>query len=83
MKAYLIHFNREYPKTHDLENLIELLLEFDPEIKIWKENAAILSSYAVSIRYPDFDLPTQGDTKNAVKFSEEMFNYILKKMEEE
>ncbi|MHA1618602.1 MAG: hypothetical protein ACTSVZ_04910 [Promethearchaeota archaeon] len=33
-------------------------------------------SCAVSIRYPDFDLPTQGDTKNAVKFSEEMFNYM-------
>ena len=76
MKGYLIHFNREYPKTHDIENLIELLLGFDPELKNWKENAAILSSYAVGIRYPDFDIPTQEDTEKAVEFSEEIFNYI-------
>ncbi len=76
LKAYLIHFNREYPKTHDIENLIELLLGFDPELKNWKENAAILSSYAVGIRYPDFDIPTQEDTEKAVEFSEEIFNYI-------
>ena len=76
LKAYLIHFNREYPKTHDIENLIELLLGFDPELKNWKENAVILSSYAVGIRYPDFDIPTQEDTEKAVEFSEEIFNYI-------
>jgi len=76
LKGYLIHFNREYPKTPDIENLIELLLGFDPELKNWKENAAILSSYAVGIRYPDFDIPTQEDTEKAVEFSEEIFNYI-------
>ena len=82
MKAYLIHFNKEYPETHDLENLIEILLDFDPEIKDWKENASILSSFAVGIRYPDFDIPTQEDTLKAVNFGEKIFNYITQKLKE-
>ena len=71
LKTYLIFFDIDFPKTHDLENLLALLIEKDPSLGNWFENAAMLSSYAVEIRYPGFDIPTIEDSQKSVSFAED------------
>ena len=80
LKAYLIWFDIEFPKTHVLENLIELLREMDSNVENWKESAAMLSAYAVEIRYPGFDVPTKNDTQKAVTFADHVYKYLKEKI---
>ena len=54
LKAVCVHRNLDFPKTHSLVILMDILesagLEIPPEVKA----AAGLTSYAVQVRYPDW-----------------------------
>ena len=74
MKALLISKSVEFPKTHNLKILIDLLPDdlSVPE-KILK--SAWLTEYAVSSRYPgDYDPITEEEYKKALSLAE----YIVK-----
>ena len=42
----------EYPKTHDIERLLELCASIDPEVAVALASAAELTPYGVEYRYP-------------------------------
>ena len=70
LKAYLIHFNISYPKTHEIGELITRCETKDHKIKKFKEEADILTDYAVEIRYPDdWYEPTSEETEQAIKIA--------------
>ncbi len=70
-KAVLIFHGVEYPKTHDLRDLLSLL---DPTGKtldagLWQ--AADLNDYAVSTRYPGtFEAVTEEEYRRALELAE-------------
>ena len=55
----------EFPKTHDLEELLDLLTPVRPDVASGLEGIEVLSPFGVKIRYPgDFPelLPGQEQT---------------------
>lgn len=53
LKAYLIFKKQQPRRTHDLVDLLELCMEFDPEFKNFLQDAADLTPYVSESRYPD------------------------------
>ena len=52
LKAFLVWHQIEFPKTHDIERLLELCASIDPEAAEVLASAAELTPYGVEYRYP-------------------------------
>jgi len=79
LKAYLVTNNVNFGKSHNIEYLIELCVPINEDFK----NLATgdLSSYAVGIRYPgDFYSPSLSESKTALKISQNVRKFILKRI---
>jgi HEPN domain-containing protein len=61
LKAVCVYYNLDFPKTHSLVILMDILesasLQIPPEVKA----AAGLTSYAVQTRYPDWGEEVTGE----------------------
>jgi HEPN domain-containing protein len=57
LKAFLVHHQIEFPKTHDLMQLLELVALIDKPLAISLNEAIELNPYGVEVRYPG-DVPT-------------------------
>ncbi len=80
-KAYLVYFDFDIIKTHDLATLIKKLSNQDSEVSSFIEVASILTPYAISARYlDDFEPISEEDAKEAYKLAEEIKNYIQLKI---
>lgn len=80
-KAYLVYFDLDIIKTHDLTTLINKLSNADGEVIKFIEAATVLTPYAISVRYPDdFELISDEELKEAYKLAEEIKNYIQSKI---
>ena len=80
IKGFLIFYNTEPEKTHNLVVLIKSLSKY---IDIPDEiiESAILSDYAIQTRYPGDYTPIQEDEyNNAIKIAEDCVNWIEKKI---
>ena len=65
LKAFLVSHQIEFPRTHDPEELLELLAPVRPDVVAMLEGIDVLSPFGVKIRYPgDFPelLPGQEQT---------------------
>ena len=58
LKAFLTAHERVVEKTHDLEDLVEMCPEVDPDYLDFEIVCAELSGYAVEIRYPGDEAPS-------------------------
>lgn len=52
LKAFLVWHQIEFPKTHDIERLLELCASVEPEVAAALASAAELTPYGVEYRYP-------------------------------
>ena len=60
IKALLVRHQVEFPKTHDISKLRNLVLKIDRSVSVKLEPADALTPYGVEFRYPgDFDLNRQ------------------------
>ncbi len=77
LKAFLVHYDVDFPRTHDLDFL---LLECQ---KINKEafhdiNLKSLSEFGVSVRYPDdFYIPTVSETLEYHQVAKEIKGIVV------
>ena len=53
LKAYLVANKKPYPLTHDLLLILEEILLLDSGSEELRDDLAMLTPYAVEIRYPD------------------------------
>ena len=51
-KALLVRHNLEVPRTHDLEVLLDVIVEWFPALQDQRSDLQWLTTYAVAIRYP-------------------------------
>ena len=83
LKAYLIHLDIEFRRTHDLVYLLELINEIEDIDELWFDAAAILNDYAVHIRYPDENramIPTNDELLAAIQSTEDFKTLIYSKL---
>jgi len=81
IKAYFAYLDIEIDKTHNLMHLTHRLINIDISFESLKEPAEFLTPYATIFRYPiEQLLPTIIETKKAVDYSEQIFNFIMNKI---
>jgi HEPN domain-containing protein len=53
LKAFLAFLHHEISKTHDLDRLLKICIEFEPLFQQLKTECSDLNFYALKARYPD------------------------------
>ena len=69
LKAWLQEANVPVPKTHNLEELLALIVPTLPAWSQWQPDFEIITEYAVEARYPG-DSATADDTQHAIHVCE-------------
>lgn len=83
IKALLVFYNIDFPYTHDLMKLIELI---PGDSKIHNELSCVvkLTDYAVNRRYPDFYKKlTESEAREALEFAKFCQRAIFQRFAEE
>ena len=66
LKAKLASIRRDIPRTHDLTQLLDSMLDVEPIWEAWRSALDELVSYAVEFRYPG-EVATREMAKQALK----------------
>lgn len=66
LKAILVLKRLDFPKTHDLIELLEILIEKEPLLDIIRQDLRILNPFSVQFRYPG-ESATVEESKIALK----------------
>jgi HEPN domain-containing protein len=81
LKAFLTRHQVEFPKTHDIGELLDLITPVDAELSESLRDAIVLTNYGVDVRYPgEFPTVTIGDAQQAVRLAERVRAVILKSL---
>lgn len=79
LKAFLLFISEPFPKSHNLELLIEKCKRADAEFP--SLDAGRLTSYNISMRYPDeFRIPSIDEAKESYETSKTVRNAVLNRM---
>ena len=83
LKGFLTFHEKDFPKTHSLEDLVLLCKDMAPNIESELADIEILSSYGVEVRYPDeiyYDIPRE-DAQEAIDLAKKVKTVVLKYLE--
>ncbi len=71
IKAFLVRHQIEFPKTHDIGRLRQLVARRDATLAERLERADVLTPYGVDMRYPEeFEVVSQKRAEQAVTLAE-------------
>jgi HEPN domain-containing protein len=81
LKAFLTRHQVEFPKTHDVDELLNLIKPVNAELSESLRDTIVLTNYGVDVRYPG-DLPTvtRSDAEQAVRLAEKVRLAVLKSL---
>jgi HEPN domain-containing protein len=78
LKAFLTHQQIEFPKTHEIEELLKLAAAVDPGIVPALREADALTDYGVDTRYPGGPMPAdRNEAREAIALAERVREYVL------
>ncbi len=81
LKAWLIHLDVTFPRTHELTYLLDLLTKIDDIDETYFDMAAVLEDYAVGVRYPDASLePEESDVIQAIEYANSFKHFVANKI---
>jgi HEPN domain-containing protein len=81
-KAYLVYKMIDFPYTHNISLLLEMLAPSAGWSRdLWK--AAMLSSYAITTRYPGKDRVTKADAVKAVSLAQKVQETVVRSLAQE
>jgi len=84
LKALLVARQVEFPKTHDIERLLELVAHGDGPLAEALADAPELTPYGVEYRYPGEYAPVSAETANAcVSFARKVYDEIARRLMED
>ncbi len=77
LKAYLVHKNIFFEKTHNLAILLSLCTKVSPDFQTISSEVQLLNEYAISPRYPDEgDDLTNDDALKAFELAKQINKFI-------
>jgi HEPN domain-containing protein len=83
LKAFLVHHQIYFPKTHRILELLELCATVDSSFPDELQDADNLTDYAVEIRYPDVWLePKVEDAKKALETAGKVREFVLERLKD-
>lgn len=82
LKAFLTYHQVEFPKTHSIAELLDIVSRVVPALADELDDAVALTPYGVEVRYPG-DLPelTTNEARQAVALAEMVKEAILRAVE--
>ena len=82
LKALLTWHQVEFPKTHAIELLLEILKRADPQTAIRLEETVELTPYGVDLRYPgDQPDPELSEAVNAIDLARKVRDAVMNRLE--
>jgi len=78
LKGFLFLHDIEPPKTHDLNDLLEMCVAINNNFSVLLLKMSILKIYAITPRYPNELGITSDDMKTAVEYAKDVQEFILK-----
>ena len=75
LKTWLQEANIRAPRTHDLNQLLTLIMPSHPEWRKWQRDSEAFGKYAVDGRYPAY-FATEADVEHATRSCEEVRDAI-------
>ena len=79
LKAFLIRHRIAFPKTHLLEDLLDLASTIDPALDALRADVRVLHPYAMQVRYPGYEA-TVAESVEAVKIVRRVRTLLRKKL---
>lgn len=77
LKAALVWYQVDFPKTHDISRLMELVRAADARLALAMGDATGLTPYGVEVRYPaDLPEPTRGEARDAVAAAQQVLDAL-------
>jgi len=81
LKAFLVHHQIYFAKTHKIMELLELCATVDSSFRDELEDADNLTDYAVEIRYPDVWLePGIEESNEALETAKKVKEFVLERL---
>jgi len=83
LKAFLVLYRVEFPKTHSIGRLLDLVSSVAPELAVSLEEAVFLAPFGVEIRYPgDFPELLPGDEQTVFDLARRAREAIMAQLNE-
>ena len=80
VKAWLQANDETIPRTHDIEDLVELSGRINPGFKAFAQAAETLTPYASAFRYPggfEEPMPSREEFDEALKHAQTIYDFVL------
>lgn len=78
LKAFLVRHQIAFPKTHDIQQLLELASQVGPSLKEELSSATILTPFGVEFRYPGEEVADVEMARQAVQEAKRVQTAILR-----
>jgi len=78
LKAYLFQNNVEFPFTHDLSELLAMCMDINSDFVKFAKQCTYLTKFGVMPRYPNELQLNNDDATSAVRFAEEIKEFVKK-----
>lgn len=77
LKAYLTYRNIEFPRTHDLERLLQKCIDSETPFQTLSEWILQVNSYGTGLRYPDnFYMPSEEEAQSMLQITEKIIQWV-------
>lgn len=76
LKAMLSYYGVEYPRRHDLSELLTMVLEIVPDMVQFQSVILPLNPYAIDVRYDDAARVREEDAVQALEAAGRVYRYI-------
>ena len=80
LKALLVRYQINFPKSHDIAALLLLAEPRAPGIAAALDAARVLTMYAVETRYPDSDPVSKADASRHVELADGVVTYVRRQL---
>jgi HEPN domain-containing protein len=78
VKGFLVFYDQEFEKTHNIQLLVTLAVPFEAKFSTWLETAERLTPYASTFRYPGGRKePDRPEFEQALQEAQGLYDFVV------